>query len=88
MKLHVYWKDHSANRKWQLLVYDAVIKSRLLYGLETVHLTKSLMQKMNAFHRKGLRKILSLVSTHADRRNTNAKLIEKALRCPSADPMR
>lgn len=78
LKLHVYWRDQAANRKWQLLVYDAVIRSRLLYGLETVHLTKSLVQKINAFHHKGLRKILRLTSTYIDRRNTNAKLFEKA----------
>lgn len=23
LKLHVFWKDTSANRKWQLLIYDA-----------------------------------------------------------------
>ena len=26
LKLQVFWRDSSANRKWQLLVYDAVIR--------------------------------------------------------------
>ena len=36
LKLHVFWKNSSAIRKWQLLLYDAVIRSRLLYGLNNL----------------------------------------------------
>ena len=79
LKLHAFWKDTSANRKWQLLIDDAVIRSRLLFhGLETVHLTKSLARQPNAFHHRGLHKILNLDSTYVNRANTNAKLLELA----------
>ena len=63
LKLHAYWTDTTASKKWQLSVYDAVILSRFLYGLEAIHLTKSLCRKLNAFHHKGLRKILRLTTT-------------------------
>ena len=44
-KLLPYWKATNANVKWQLLIFDAVIRSKLLYGLETVHLTGAMLKK-------------------------------------------
>jgi hypothetical protein len=35
----------NANLKWQLLIFDAVIKSKIIYGLETAHLTQAMMKK-------------------------------------------
>ena len=72
-KLSVFWNDASTNRKWQLLIFDAVVKSRLLYNLETVHLTKSLRQKLDAFHLRGSRKKLKLPTAYFDRRFSNAR---------------
>ena len=63
LKLHVYWRDNAANKKWKILIYDAVVRSTLLYGLETLHLPKSLCRKLNGFHHRGLRKILGMSST-------------------------
>ena len=57
-KLNAYWKAADASKKWQLLIFDAVIKSKLLYGMETVQLTEALRNKIDAFQMKGLRKIL------------------------------
>ena len=34
IKSHLYWK---ASKRWQLIVYDSIIRSKLLYGLETIH---------------------------------------------------
>ena len=31
-KLNSYWKATEASKKWQLLIFDPVIKSKLLYG--------------------------------------------------------
>lgn len=33
-KLLQYWKPTNANVKWQLLIVDAVVRSKLLRGLE------------------------------------------------------
>ena len=44
-----YWKATNANLKWQLLIFDAAIKSKVIYGLETVHLTQAMMKKVDAF---------------------------------------
>ena len=78
LKLHVFWKNSFAIRKWQLLLYDAVIRSRLLYGLETIYLTKSLTSKLNVFHHRGLRKMLHFHTAYVNRANTNTRLFEAA----------
>ena len=44
-RLLPYWKATNANLKWQLLIFDAVMKSKIIYGLETVHLTQAMMNK-------------------------------------------
>jgi len=80
-----YWKDNSANKKWKIIVYDAIIKSKLLYGLETVHLTKTMCQKINAFHLRGLRKILDLKTTYLDRNNSNQRVLQAATQIAYAE---
>lgn len=84
-KLNLFWNEPSANRKWKLLIYDAVIKSKLLYNLETVHLARSLRQKLDAFHLRGLRKILKLPTTYVDRRFSNARVYEIAAHAQYSD---
>ena len=54
--LNAYWKASEASKKWQLLIFDAVIKSKLLYGMETVQMTEAAMKRVDAFQIKGLRK--------------------------------
>ena len=61
-----------------MMQYDAVIRSKLLYSLETIHLTQSLRKKLDAFHLRGLRRILKLPTTYIDKRNTNARVYELA----------
>ena len=77
-KLNLYWKTSSAGKEWQLIIYDAVIRSKLLYNLETMCLTQSLRKKFDTFHLRGLRKILQVPTTYVDRRYTNARVYELA----------
>ena len=67
-KLSEYWKASNANTKWQLIIYDAIIRSKLLYGLETVQLTEAQQKKINAFQMRGLRQIMK--KKHVLRQNT------------------
>ena len=76
-RLLPYWKATNASLKWQLLIFDAVIKSKIIYGLETVHLTQAMIKKIDAFQLRCLRKILGLASTFIDRRNTNQAVLKK-----------
>lgn len=77
-KMAPYWKASHASQKWKLVILDAVIRSKLLYGLETVHLTAALLKKIDAFQLRCLRKILGLAPTFVDRANTNRAVIQKA----------
>ena len=77
-KLNAFWKSVNYPKHWKLHVYDAIIKNKLLYGLETVHLTQAMQKKVDAFQLRGLRKILGMDTTYANRANTNARVIEKA----------
>ena len=79
-KLNFFWSKSNCPTKFKLDVFDAVIRSKLVYGLEVVHLTKSLMQRLNTFQLKGLRKILKMKTTFVERCNTNAKVFEEANR--------
>ena len=40
-----YWKAAEASPKWKVLIFDAVIKSKLLYGLETTQVTKNVCRE-------------------------------------------
>ena len=82
-KLDTFWKHSNTPTKVKIQVYDAVIRSKLVYGLESLQLTKAWQSRINAFQLKGLRKILKSKSTYIDRRQTNAKIYDTCtrLRC-------
>ncbi len=54
--LELLWKHAECSTKWKLQVYNAVVVSRVAYGLETVELTEPLVKKLNGFYLRGLRK--------------------------------
>ena len=45
-RLNAYWKATGASKKWKLIVFDVVIRSKLLYGLETIHITKAVAKNL------------------------------------------
>ena len=77
-KLDVYWLHAHCPVKWKIIVPDAVIRSKLLYGLETATLTEGTQHKLNTFQLKGLRKKNRMPPTYVNRANTNVKVIETA----------
>ena len=76
-KLMPYWKATSASKKWKLVIYDAIIRSKLLYGLETVHLTDAMAKSLDVFQLKGLRKILNMTTTFVNRANPNERVLQE-----------
>ena len=87
-KLDIFWKKANCPPRFKLIVYDAVIRSKLVYGLECVHLPKTAINVLNTFQLKGLRKILNLKTTFITRGNTNKKVFEEAnkIRFPPPPP--
>ena len=57
-----------------MIIFDAIIRSKRLCGLETQALSKSL----DTFQMRSLRKILQRPSSFADRRYTNQKILDEA----------
>ena len=75
-----FGKNSNCPIKFKLIVYDAVVRAKLVYGLDCVYVPEAAMNKLNAFQLRGLRKILKMSSTFIDRSNTNKKVFENANR--------
>ena len=73
-KTKSFWNKAQTTVKWKLRVYDSVIKSKLLYGLETIQLTGNEQSRLDAFQMKGYRRILGIPPTHIDRSWTNERV--------------
>ena len=76
-KMHLFFKDARCPIRWKLIVYDSMIPSKLLYGLETVELSPALLTKLETYQIKGLRKILHMKPPFIDRRNSNAEVYRR-----------
>ena len=55
-----------------------MIRSKLLYGLESAQLDLGQLRKLNTFHLKGLRKISRMKTTFVERANTNEEVYKRA----------
>ena len=75
-KLKLFWNKAQNSVKWKLKVFDSILKSKVLYGLECIQLTKSDLSKLDAFQMKGLRRILKIPPTFIDRTYTNQKVLD------------
>jgi hypothetical protein len=51
-KLETYWKHSDCSVKQKLIVYDAVIRTKLIYGLESVQVNDEMEKKIDAFQLK------------------------------------
>ena len=76
--LKYFWKN-SAKSSWECLVFNAVVGSKILYGLESLQLLDSDYQRMDALQQRGLRRILGIPPYHIDRTAAN-KSIAKAVK--------
>ena len=59
-KLDLFWKKAPFSTIWKMRVHDAVVSSKLLYGLESASLTKAEYERLNSFQIKALRKVLGI----------------------------
>ena len=63
---------------WKLLVFNAVVGAKILYGLESLQLLENDYQRLDAFQQRGLRRILGIPPTFIDKTNTNKAVLEAA----------
>ena len=48
-RLDIFWNKTNCSESWKLLVYNSVIISRLLYGLESLQTTDNTGKLLNTF---------------------------------------
>ena len=77
--LQPLWTDNQISTPWKLIVYNAVVRSRVFYTLETLELTPGQQRTLDTLYFRGLRKILKKRSTFIDRYWTHERLINLAI---------
>ena len=74
----MFWRHSNCPVKFKSIAIDAVLRSRLLYGLETAQLNEPQTKRLDIFQLKALRKVLNLKTTFTNRGNTNKHVFEQA----------
>ena len=77
-KLDIFWRHCDIKTAFKIMTLDAVIRAKLLYGLDSAQLTPSQQRRLKVFQLKGLRKILNMTTTYVERNNSNAEVFRKA----------
>ena len=75
-RLKLFWNKTQKTVPWKIQVFHSILRSKLLYGLETIHLNKSELNRLDAFQIKGYRRILHIPPTSVDRTMTNSAVKE------------
>ena len=82
--LQIFWKHSNCDKQFKLRVYNSVIRSKLMYGLESAQLGLAELRQLDNFQLKGFRKILNLATTFGQmvqeksRTNTNVFVRKQA----------
>ena len=63
-RLKLFWHKTNTSVQYKLQVFNAIIRSKLLYSLECIQLTSAEISKLNAFQNKSLRRILYIPPAH------------------------
>ena len=66
-RMKLFWNKANTSVKWKIQVFNAIVRSKLLYGLEAIQLTQTEISKLNAFQNRSLRRILKIPPTFIDR---------------------
>ena len=72
------WSDQHISISWKLVVFNAVVRSRIFYTLETLELTQSQQRTLDTLYFRGLRRILKKRATFIDRTWTHERLLHLA----------
>ena len=59
-RLDIFWRHCDVKVSFKINALDAIIRAKLLYGIESAQLTPSLQRRIEVFQLKGLRKILKM----------------------------
>lgn len=70
-KLDVFWRHSNCDIAIQIYTAEAVLRSTLLYGLESIQLIPSVAKRVETFQQKVLRTNLRMDTTYVNRANNN-----------------
>ena len=78
-RLHQYFRNSDNSVRFKIQVLNAVIRSKLIYGLGTAVLTRKTRTAIDTFQLKGLRKIRRWTTTYMDHTHTPTKTFTSKL---------
>ena len=58
--MNEFWFSSACPKGFKMTVFDAVVRSKLVYGLEGVQVPKFLLNKLDAFQLKGAEENIGL----------------------------
>ena len=76
-RMDSFWRHNDCPVQLKLTTLDAVIRSKVLYGLDAVNLKEPEKKRLDVIQLKGLRKITHMQTAFLNRQNTNQKVYEK-----------
>ena len=76
-KLCLFWRHSNCPIHIKVYTADAVLRSKLLYGLESAQLIPSVLKKPETVQLKVLRKILKIETTYINRVNSNVSIFNR-----------
>jgi hypothetical protein len=85
-QLDLFWLHADCPERFKIHALNAVIRSKLLYGLDTAALTGEMLKDLDTFQLKGLRKIFNITTTAGQtiqglqRTNNNNKVYSKTVK--------
>ena len=79
-RLAPFWKGSNCNARLKIQIWDAIVRSKIVYGLESLAMNDQLLRRLDVIHLKGLRQILRITTTHVNRTHTNEYVYLQATR--------
>ena len=84
-KLDFFWRHSNCDIAVKVYTADAILRAKLLYGLEPAQLIPSVAKRMETLQLKVLRKILRLNTTFIDRENNNYSIFERTIQAVESE---
>ena len=84
-KLDLFWRHSNCKITTKIQVADAVLRAKLLYGIESTQLIPSVLRRIEVFQLKVLRKLLKMDTAYINRANTNETVYKKATEAMRAE---
>ena len=75
--LQIFWRKSNCPITFKIIAIDAIVRSKLIYGIDSMQLNEPDQKRMEKFHLQALRKILNWDTTFIDRDKTNAKIYQE-----------